>query len=172
MGNAHESIVPYGTFDVLDGLLMLAVGNDDQFRRFCEVAGLTALADDPRFATNPQRVAHRRELLPLLEPVLETRTRDEWVRGLREAGVPCGAVRTIGEMIADPQLAARDMVSTASHPIAGEVRLVGNPMKLSNASRHPDRPAPPLGEHTEAILTGELGMSTDDVRELRRRGVI
>jgi len=172
MGNAHESIVPYGTFDVRDGLLMLAVGNDDQFRRFCEVAGLTALADDPRFATNPQRVAHRDALLPLLAPVLRTRTRDEWVQRLREAGVPCGAVRTIGEMMADPQLAARDMVSTVSHPIAGELRLVGDPVKLSGATRHRDRPAPALGEHTDAILTGELGLHAEEVKDLRRRGVI
>jgi crotonobetainyl-CoA:carnitine CoA-transferase CaiB-like acyl-CoA transferase len=172
MGNAHESIVPYGTFDVGDGLLMLAVGNDDQFRRFCDVTGLTTLAGDPRFATNPQRVVHRDELLRLLAPVLATRARDEWVQLLRAAGVPCGAVRTIGEMMGDPQLAARDMVATLSHPIAGELRLVGNPVKLSEAARCSDRPAPGLGEHTESILTGELGLSADEIGELRHRGVV
>lgn len=172
MGNAHESIVPYGTFDVRDGLLMLAVGNDDQFRRFCGVAGLTALAGDPRFATNPQRVAHRDVLLPLLAPVLAIRTRDEWVRVLRDAGVPCGAVRTIGEMMADAQLAARGMITTVSHPTAGELRLVGNPVTLSGAPGQADRPAPALGEHTEAILTRELGLSAGEVEDLRSRGVV
>jgi len=172
MGNAHESIVPYGTFDVRDGLLMLAVGNDEQFRRFCDTIGLTALAADPQFATNPQRVAHRYVLLSLLAPVLSTRTRDEWVSALRDAGVPCGAVRTIGEMMADPQLAARDMIMTVSHPTAGELRLVGNPVKLSGAAPHTDRPAPALGEHTEAILTGELGLSAETLADLRRRSVV
>jgi crotonobetainyl-CoA:carnitine CoA-transferase CaiB-like acyl-CoA transferase len=172
MGNAHESIVPYGTFDVADGLLMLAVGNDDQFRRFCEAAGLSPLAADERFATNPQRVAHRDALLPLLMPILKSRTREEWVRLLRDAGVPCGAVRTIGEMMGDPQLAARDMIATVSHPTAGELRLVGSPVRLSREERRGDRPSPALGEHTDAILTGELGMRAEEVRELRTRGVI
>jgi formyl-CoA transferase len=172
MGNAHESIVPYGTFNVRDGLLMLAVGNDDQFQRFCEVVGLAALADDPRFTTNPQRVAHRDVLLPLVAPVLATRTREDWVRVLRRAGVPCGAVRAIGEMMADPQLAARDMITTVSHPAAGELRLVANPVKLSDAGRRTDRPAPALGEHTEAILTRELGLSAEEVKHLRRRGIV
>jgi crotonobetainyl-CoA:carnitine CoA-transferase CaiB-like acyl-CoA transferase len=172
MGNAHESIVPYGTFDVADGLLMLAVGNDDQFRRFCEAAGLSPLAADERFATNPQRVAHRDALLPLLTPILESRTREEWVRLLRDAGVPCGAVRTIGEMMDDPQLAARDMIATVSHPTAGELRLVGSPVRLSREERRGDRPSPALGEHTDAILIGELGMRAEEVRDLRTRGVI
>jgi crotonobetainyl-CoA:carnitine CoA-transferase CaiB-like acyl-CoA transferase len=172
MGNAHESIVPYGTFDVRDGLLMLAVGNDDQFRRFCEAAGVSSLAADERFATNPERVAHRDALVPLVAPVLRSRGRDEWVSLLRKAGVPCGAVRTIGEMVADPQLAARDMIATVSHPTAGELRLVGNPVKLSDAARRGDRRAPALGQHTDAILIGELGLSADEVRELRTRGVV
>lgn len=172
MGNAHESIVPYGTFDVADGLLMLAVGNDDQFRRFCDTAGLSPLAADERFATNPQRVAHRDALLPRLMPVLKSRTREEWVRLLRDAGVPCGAVRTIGEMMGDPQLAARDMIATVSHPTAGELRLVASPVRLSGEERRRDRPSPALGEHTDAILTGELGMGAEEVRELRMRSVI
>jgi crotonobetainyl-CoA:carnitine CoA-transferase CaiB-like acyl-CoA transferase len=172
MGNAHESIVPYGTFDVRDGLLMLAVGNDDQFRRLCGAAGLDALPDDPRFATNPQRVVHRDAMRAVLAPILAARTRDEWVRLLRDAGVPCGAVRTVGEMMSDSQLAARDMIATVSHPVAGELRLAGNPVKLSDAARHGDRAAPTLGEHTEAVLTGELGVSAAEVRDLRSRGVV
>ena len=116
-------------------------------------------------------MAHRDALLPLVTPVLRSRTRDEWVRQLRDAGVPCGAVRTIGEMMGDPQLAARDMLATVSHPTAGELRLVGNPVRLSGEGRRGDRPAPALGEHTEAILTGELGLNVHEVRDLRVRGV-
>jgi len=172
MGNAHESIVPYGTFDVRDGRLMLAVGNDDQFRRLCEALGLASLADDPRFATNPLRVEHRSALLPLLEPALATRTRDEWVGVLREAGVPCGAVRDIGEMMGDPQLAARGMVGTVAHPVAGDLRLVGNPVRLSESPGRDDRPAPTLGQHTEAILRGDLDLTLEHVEALRGRGVV
>ncbi|OFW06238.1 MAG: hypothetical protein A3I61_18360 [Acidobacteria bacterium RIFCSPLOWO2_02_FULL_68_18] len=171
MGNAHESIVPYGTFDASDGLLMLAVGNDDQFRRFSDAVGAPELASDARFATNPQRVAHRGVLLPLLAPLLRRRARGEWTRVLRAAGVPCGAVRTIGEMLADPQLAARDMIATVVHPTAGALRLVGSPVRLSGAARRADHAAPALGEHTDAIL-GELGLSADDIGALRHRGVV
>jgi formyl-CoA transferase len=172
MGNAHESIVPYGTFDVRDGLLMLAVGNDDQWQRFCDVAGLSELAQDERFATNPQRVAHRDVLLPRLAPVLKGRDRHDWTVRLRDAGVPCGAVRTVGELLADPQLAARDMIATVAHPTAGPLQLIANPVKLSEAARTTDRPSPALGEHTDAILMGELGLSADEVHALRQRGVV
>jgi crotonobetainyl-CoA:carnitine CoA-transferase CaiB-like acyl-CoA transferase len=172
MGNAHASIVPYGTFEVRDGLLMLAVGNDDQWRRFCEVAGLPALAGDERFATNPQRVMHRDLLLPMLAPVLTARDREDWTRRLREAGVPCGGVQTIGEMLADPQLAAREMISTVQHPTAGALRLVGNPVKLSDIPSRPDTASPALGEHTDTILIDDLGMSAEEVQDLRRRNVV
>jgi len=139
---------------------MLAVGNDDQWRRFCGAAELPALAGDARFATNPQRVAHREALVPLIAPVLRTRDRGDWTARLRAAGVPCGAVRTIGEALADPQLAARDMITTVAHPAAGPVRLVANPVHLSGASPGVDRPAPALGQHTDAV------------RDFRERGVI
>lgn len=172
MGNAHASIVPYGTFEVRDGLLMLAVGNDDQWRRFCEVAGVPALAGDERFATNPQRVLNRHQLLPMLARVLKTCDREDWTARLRDAGVPCGAVRTIGEMLADPQLAAREMIATVHHPAAGDLRLVGNPVKLSDIPSHPDKPSPSLGEHTNTILIDELGISVEQVTDLRRRNVV
>lgn len=172
MGNAHASIVPYGTFDARDGQLMLAVGNDEQWQRFCTVAGLLEIVGDQRFATNPQRVAHRHLLLPLLEDVLQARDRDDWTAQLRRAGVPCGPVRTIGEMLADPQLDARGMIASIRHPAAGDLRLVANPIKLSDSRSVADTPAPLLGQHTETILTKELGMSREEFEQLRRRQVV
>ena len=172
MGNAHASIVPYGTFDTRDGQLMLAVGNDDQWQRFCGVAGMPELANDVRFATNPQRVANRELLWPIVAQVLSARDRDDWTERLRAVAVPCGPVRTIGEMMADAQLEARGMLGSVHHPTAGNVRLLANPVKLSNTPALPDTPAPLLGQHTEAILTGELGMSAEEFGELRRRQVV
>jgi crotonobetainyl-CoA:carnitine CoA-transferase CaiB-like acyl-CoA transferase len=171
MGNAHASIVPYGTFDARDGQLMLAVGNDDQWRRFCRVAGLAEIADDGRFATNPQRVAHRDTLLAILTPILASRDRDDWTRQLRDAGVPCGAVRSIGEAVAEPQLAARGMITTLEHPTAGPLRFLGNPVKFADADRDADRAAPTLGQHTASILEA-LGMSAAEIDDLRGRKVV
>ena len=172
MGNAHASIVPYGTFETRDGQLMLAVGNDEQWRRFCAAADVPDLAADERFSTNPRRVTNRDQLWPLVTRVLKTRDRDDWTARLRQAAVPCGPVRTIGEMMADPQLEARGMIASMRHPAAGNLRLMGNPVKVSNAPSVEDTPAPLLGQHTEAILTKELGISPDEARELRRRGVV
>jgi crotonobetainyl-CoA:carnitine CoA-transferase CaiB-like acyl-CoA transferase len=172
MGNAHLSIVPYSTFDARDGQIMLAVGNDDQWRRFCDVAGLCELANDERFATNPQRVTNRAVLEPLVAGVIRGRDRADWIERCWRAGVPCGAVRDIGEALADPQLAARDMIASVHHPVAGDIRLVGNPIKLSDHPPRVELPPPVLGEHTEAILVGELGMSPDELRELRAEAIV
>jgi glutaryl-CoA transferase len=172
MGNAHASIVPYGTFDVRDGQLMIAVGNDDQWRRFCDSAGLSELTADERFATNPTRVANRALLWPIVADALRLRNRDDWTTRLRQAGVPCGPVRTIGEMLADPQLEARGMLASVRHPEAGDLRLVANPVKLSGTMTVEDSPAPLLGQHTEAILTRELGFSSEEFEELRRKHVV
>jgi len=172
MGNAHSSIVPYDTFDARDGPVVLAVGNDDQWRRFCETAGLSELATDERFATNPQRVVNRHVLQPILSRVIRTRGRADWAERLRQAGIPCGPVRTVGEMLADPQLQARDMITAVQHPAAGELRLVASPIKLSDRPSRPDRSPPTLGEHTDAILTKEPGFSQEQLKDLRRRNVV
>jgi crotonobetainyl-CoA:carnitine CoA-transferase CaiB-like acyl-CoA transferase len=171
MGNAHASIVPYGTFDVRDGQLMVAVGNDDQWKRFCQVARTPHLAADPRFSTNPQRVAQRDVLVPLIEPILKARDRDDWVTHFREAGVPCGAVRTIGEAVAEPQLIARGMITTLDHSKAGSLRFLTNPVKFEPDAATRYRPAPTLGQHTAAILA-ELGKSAAEVDTLRSNGVV
>ena len=171
-GNAHGSIAPYDTFDARDGPFVLAVGNDDQWRRFCTAAGLAELAADERFATNPQRVAHRHLLQPIVGGVIKTRDRADWTECLRQAGVPCGPVRTVGETLDDPQLQARGMITAVQHPAAGELRLVGSPIKLSDSKARADRPPPTLGEHTDAILMKELGFSEAYVKDLRQRQVV
>jgi crotonobetainyl-CoA:carnitine CoA-transferase CaiB-like acyl-CoA transferase len=171
-GNAHGSIAPYDTFDARDGPFVLAVGNDDQWRRFCTAAGLAELAADERFATNPQRVTHRHLLQPIVGGVIKTRDRADWTECLRQAGVPCGPVRTVGETLDDPQLQARGMITAVQHPAAGELRLVGSPIKLSDSKARADRPPPTLGEHTDAILMKELGFSEAYVKDLRQRQVV
>ena len=171
-GNGHPSIVPYDTYEARDGQLMLAVGNDDQWRRFCTAAGLDDLAADPRFATNPERVRHRATLQPRLEQAFLARDRAEWIALLGAAGVPCGEVRSVAEALADPQLAARGMVAAVAHPAAGTVRLVDNPIMLPAAPRAAVTPPPTLGQHTDAILVTELGLSPDAVHDLRTRDVI
>jgi crotonobetainyl-CoA:carnitine CoA-transferase CaiB-like acyl-CoA transferase len=183
LGNGHVSIVPYDTFMARDGQMMLAVGNDDQWRRLCEVAGLDELAADARFATNPGRVEHRAVLVPMLERTFRTRDRAEWIARLGRAGVPCGEVRTIDQALADPQLEARGILASTVHPTAGPIRLVGSPIRFSpdppgRASEDNDglrpAPAPPplLGEDTDAVLMTDLGLSAETVRDFRAREVI
>jgi len=180
LGNGHASIVPYDTFMARDGQLMLAVGNDDQWRRFCGAAALDHLADDERFATNPGRVRHRHILQPILEDTFRRLDRAEWTARLGQAGVPCGAVRDIAEALADPQLDARGMLTTVLHPTAGALRLVTTPIKMSpgRASGQPAAhtsavSAPPtLGQHTDRILMHDLGLTAADLDELRERRVI
>ena len=171
-GNGHPSIVPYDTFATADGPLMIAVGNDDQWRRLCDAAGLLALAEDTRFATNPDRVRHRDVLIPALARTFLTRGRDEWTDILRRANVPCGGVRDVAEALADPQLLSRDMIQMLRHPAAGAVRMVGSPIRMSSASRRDHASPPALGEHTDAILRLDLGLSGDDRRRLQEQRVV
>ena len=172
MGNGHASIVPYNTFRARDGLLMLAVGNDDQWQRFCAAVERSDLANDPKFGTNAQRVQSRTTLEPLVQRIIEGRDRKDWVDRLGEAGVPCGVVRSIGEVLESPEMAAREMLATVPHPTAGELRLVAHPVKLSGATSHPDAPPPLVGQHTEAILTEDLGLPADARADLRRRNIV
>jgi crotonobetainyl-CoA:carnitine CoA-transferase CaiB-like acyl-CoA transferase len=152
MGNRHPTIVPYETFEGTDGAFVLAVGNDEQWRRFCTTAGIDALANDARFATNRDRVAHYGELKPVLESHLRTRPRDEWIRVLTAAGIPCGSVRDIGEVLVDPQVAARNMIQTVDHQTLGSINVLGTPLKLSETPGAVRQAPPTLGQHTDAIL--------------------
>jgi crotonobetainyl-CoA:carnitine CoA-transferase CaiB-like acyl-CoA transferase len=169
LGNRHPTIVPYETFSAADGDFVLAVGNDDQWRRFCAVA---ALGEDARFATNRQRVTNYDELRPILAERLRTRTRAAWIEGLTAAGVPCGSVRDLAEVFADPQVAARDMIATLEHAIAGPLKVLGTPLRLSDTPGAIRTPPPLLGEHTEAVLTSDLGFSSEQVAALRAKGVV
>ena len=172
MGNGHASIVPYNTFSARDGLLMLAVGNDDQWRRFCIAAEQPDLAADSRFATNAQRVRDRATVEPVVQRIIGGRDRCEWVDRLGVAGVPCGVVRSIGEVLESPEIGARGMLATALHPTAGEIRMVAHPARLSGAAARPDIAPPLVGQHTDAILTEDLGLSADTLAGLRSRHVV
>ena len=170
-GNAHQNIVPYQVFEVADGHLILAVGNDGQFAKFCEVAGRPALAADPRFARNADRVRHRQTLVPLLATIMKARSRQDWLAALEAAQVPCGPINDLQEVFADPQVAAREMVVGMPHPLSDTLRLVGSPLKLSATPVQYRRAPPLLGEDTDAVL-GELGLSADQIEALRRDGTV
>ena len=171
-GNAHQNIVPYEAFACADGHLILAVGNDSQFARFCELAGKPEWAADPRYAKNADRVKRRDALVPLVAAVLATRTQREWLAALEAAGVPCGPINTLDQVFADPQVAARDMKVDLPHPLAGTVPQVGNPLKFSATPIAYDRAPPLLGEHTAAVLRERLGLPAATLDDLAARGVI
>jgi crotonobetainyl-CoA:carnitine CoA-transferase CaiB-like acyl-CoA transferase len=171
VGNRHATISPYDTFAAADGDFFLAVGNDDQFRRFCAVAGTASLYEDPRFATNPARVVHHAELRRTLLPVLYARPRAYWIEALTEAGVPCGDVRDVPEALADPQVLAREMVQSVEHATAGMLKVVGIPIKLSETPGAVRTAPPTLGQHTVAILK-ELGLEGHVIERLRAERVI
>jgi formyl-CoA transferase len=171
VGNRHATIAPYETFPARDGEFFLAVGNDDQFIRFCRVAGLQELVQDERFATNPARVEHADDLRGRLGPVLAGRTRQEWIETLTAAGVPCGAVRSVSEALSDPQVVARRMIEAVEHATLNSVKVLGTPIKLSDTPGAVRTAPPVLGQHTGQIL-GELGFPPQVVEDLRARNVV
>ena len=171
-GNAHPNIVPYQTFRARDGWMTVAVGNDRQFRLLCRILGREELADDPRFATNPQRVAHRDQLIPLLQAVFETRDADDWLAAMTEAGIPCGPINTLDRVFSHPQILHRGMVVELPHPTAGSVRLTGPPFILSETPAAVRSHPPLLGEHTEEILRDRLGFTAAEIARLREEGAI
>jgi len=170
-GNAHQSIVPYQVFEVADGHLILAVGNDAQFARFCAVAGCSELAGDPRFARNAGRVRHRATLVPLLAALLKLRPRAAWLADLEAAKVPCGPINDLAEVFADAQVRDRAMTVEMPHPLAGTVRMVASPMKLAQTPVRYRRAPPLLGADTDAVLA-ELGLDAAAIAGLRDRGAI
>ncbi|WP_422009999.1 CaiB/BaiF CoA transferase family protein [Roseateles sp.] len=171
MGNAHQNIVPYQTFEASDGYLILAVGNDRQFAKFCEIAGRPEWAADVRFATNAERVRHRTVLVPLLEAAVRQRPRADWLAALEAAKVPCGSINSIAEALDDPQAQARGSVVGMPHPLTPDLRLIASPIKLS-ATPVSYRHAPPLlGQHSDELLR-EAGCDEEDIRHWRATGVI
>lgn len=177
-GNAHQNIVPYQVFEVApspDGHkdhIILAVGNDGQFAKFCDVAGRPELASDVRFAKNQDRVRNRAVLVPLLETIMRTRGKAEWLAALEAAKVPCGAINNLAEVFADPQVAQRGMVNTWQHPLKQGLRLVASPMKLGTTPVRTDLPPPLLGEHTAQVLGELLGWGPEQLAALQEDKVI
>ncbi|KRW71657.1 CoA-transferase [Pseudomonas sp. TTU2014-105ASC] len=172
MGNGHPNIVPYQDFPTADGDIILTVGNDGQFRKFCEVAGRPEWAADARFATNRARVAHRAELIPLIRQVTVFRTTAEWVSALEQAGVPCGPINDLAQVFADPQVQHRGLNVEMPHPLAGRVPQVASPLRLSASPVAYRNPPPLLGEHSEALLQRLLGMNDEQIAGLRAARVI
>ncbi len=170
-GNAHQNIVPYQVFEVADGHLILAVGNDGQFVRFCQVAGCPELALDKRFASNANRVRHRQVLVPLLGSFLLQRSRADWISALEAAKVPCGPINDMADVFADPQVLARQMTVKLPHPLSDALELVSSPMKLSQTPVQIRRPPPLLGQHTDEILA-ELGLDLADRQRLQKDGIL
>jgi crotonobetainyl-CoA:carnitine CoA-transferase CaiB-like acyl-CoA transferase len=169
MGNRHPTIVPYETFSASDGDFVIAVGNDDQWRRFCAVA---EIEPEERFATNRQRVTNYADLRPILVTRLARETREHWISGLKKAGVPCGSVRDLRELFDDPQMAARQMVASVDHATIGALRVLGTPLKLSATPASVRTPPPTLGQHTQTILMKDLGRTPDEIAALQQAGVI
>lgn len=177
-GNAHQNIVPYQVFEVAaaaDGSkdhIILAVGNDGQYAKFCKVANRPDLCDDPRFIKNADRVRHRAVLVPMLEEVLRTRTKSDWLQALENAKVPCGAINNLAEVFNDPHIQSRNMVTTWQHPASGPVELVSSPMKLSATPVRTDLPPPLLGEHTDDVLRELLALDDSALTQLRLHQII
>jgi crotonobetainyl-CoA:carnitine CoA-transferase CaiB-like acyl-CoA transferase len=170
-GNAHQNIVPYQVFEVADGHVIVAVGNDGQFAKFCEIAGCPQFARDVRFARNADRVRHRDVLVPLLASIMKTRTKHDWLTAMEGAKVPCGPINDLREVFDDPQVQARDMAVPVAHPLSDALRLVASPMKLSGTPVTSARPPPLLGQHTDEVLES-FGVTGSERRQLRERGVI
>ena len=177
-GNAHQNIVPYQVFETApapDGSkdhLILAVGNDGQFGKFCEVAARPELAMDQRYARNQDRVRNRAVLVPLLEQIMQQRTKAQWLAALEAAKVPCGAINNLAEVFDDPQVQERNMVTTWEHPLEPALRLVSSPMKFSLTPVRTVRPPPLLGQHTDEVLDEMLGRTPSQVGKLRDWKVI
>ena len=172
LGNAHPNIVPYQAFPTADGDMILTIGNDAQFRRFCEVADRLDWVNDPRFATNQARVVHRMELVPLIRQVTVFRRTEEWIALLEAVGVPCGPINSVAQVFADKQVAARNLAFTMAHPLGQTVPQVASPMRLSRTPVEYRRPPPLLGEHTEQVLRYLLGHSDARVNAWRQAGIV
>lgn len=172
LGNQHPNIAPYQEFPTKDGYIILAVGNDPTFERFCKAFGQEALLADPRFATNPIRVQNRQLVTDTLTPVMKSKTTAEWIDALEALKIGCGPINTLEQVFADPHVQAREMVVEMAHGSGETVQVIANPVKLS-ATPPSYRSAPPvLGEHTQDVLTAVLNMSAADIAALKEKGIV
>ncbi|MDP6086066.1 MAG: CoA transferase [Nitrospinota bacterium] len=172
LGNAHPSITPYETFECADGFINLGVGNDSLWVKFCDEIERPEWARDPRYEKNVDRVKNHDEVKALLDEILITRPRSVWLDKLNAAGVPCGSINTLDQVLTHPQVLARDMVVEVDHPVAGKTKLTGAPVKLSDTPAEIRTPPPLLGEHTDEVLTEVLGLSASEIEALRAGGVV
>ncbi len=172
-GNGHPNIVPYEPFKTKDGTyITLAVGNDRQWQKFCNLAGIDELADDTRFVTNPQRVRNRKELILIITEKMLARSGEEWLGELNNLQIPCGPINTLDKVFSDPQVLARKMVEEIPHPTAKKVKLVTSPMKLSETPCEIKRHPPLLGEHTDEVLEEKCGYTLEEIEKLRTGNII
>jgi len=171
-GNAHPNIVPYQVFAASDGHVIVGVGNDGQYAKFCEIADRTDLATDARFARNADRVRNRAVLIPLLEQVVRERPAAFWAEELERAGIPCGPINSIAQALSDPQVVARGLNVDLPHPLAGSVALVGTPIRMSASPPALERAPPTLGQHTDEVLRELAGVDPETLAALRARRVI
>lgn len=172
MGNAHPNVVPYQTFPTEDGYLILAVGNDSQFAKFCEAAGIPEVSRDPRFADNAARVTNRDACSAALAPIIKGKTTAEWLQLMEPLGVPCGPINRLDEVFSNPQVMHRGMKVEIPHPLSGTVPLVANPIKFSRTPIAYEIPPPLLGQHTEEVLYELLGQTEEAMAILRDKRVI
>jgi formyl-CoA transferase len=172
MGNAHPNVVPYQTFATQDGSIILAVGNDSQFKRFCEAAGIAEAGNDPRFASNALRIANREACIAAITPAMKRKTTAEWIAVLEPLGVPCGPVHRLDEVFANPQIGHRKIKVEVPHPLSGTVPLVANPIKYSRTPLSYETPPPLLSQHTDDVLRSLLGKSDAEIAALRAAGII
>jgi crotonobetainyl-CoA:carnitine CoA-transferase CaiB-like acyl-CoA transferase len=171
-GNGHPNIVPYQSFRASDGFFAFAAGNDGQWRKFCQAVDRTSWADDARFATNGDRVRHRSELVPLLSELFATRPSHAWIDLCQSIGIPAAPINTVDQVFQDPQVQARGLRPSTSHPASGEVPLVGSPLCIPTCPVQIRHAPPHLGEHTVEILSDRLGCTSEEIAGWRRDGVI
>ena len=172
LGRRHPAITPFEVFESADGYVVIAIGNNDLWRKFCEHVGHPELINDERFHTNALRTENHESLFPILAEIMCRRTTDAWVEALEAIGVPCGPVNTVDKVANDPQVLARDMIAEIEHDTTGTVQIPGIPIKLSETPGQIDAPAPNLGEHTSEVLTGLLGLETEEVSQLKQDGIV
>ena len=172
LGRRHPAITPFEVFESADGYVVIAIGNNELWRKFCEHVNHPELIDNERFHTNALRTENHESLFPILAEIMCHRTTDTWVEALEEIGVPCGPVNTVDKVANDPQVLARDMIAEVEHEVTGTVQIPGIPIKLSETPGQIDAPAPNLGEHTSEVLTGLLGLEAEEVNQLKQDEVL
>lgn len=172
LGRRHPTITPFEAFESADGYVVIAMGNNVLWKKFCKYVNRPELIGDERFHTNAARTEHHEELFPILAQIMRQRSTDQWVAALEDIGVPCGPVNTVDKVASDPQVLAREMIVEVEHEKTGTIGIPGVPIKLSKTPGRVDAPAPNLGEHSEEILSELLGMQTDEVNRLKQQGVV